>query len=279
MNTDVTCRRTDVSSDWINSRSILPWAPTPSFPTTRWITTTKGEAGRPRSPCASLPFIPTLFLVDNGWNCSGLHLWCGSSSLCWETFDGSHKRGTRSWRGAEKGETVPLQLLIHSHLSYRARPLILIGTPASVCQRRLLFIIQSAPELSTWISKSRSYLATQNWISPPTRAGMEEAVSTFILVLPSYRDRILFFLSLRPVESRFLATCVQCTASIHDTRFLLICSPGALISFSSFFSTNFYMWGGKKSRIFWTVGLSVRLTGFQVWNPAHLSLKAPVWSF
>lgn len=96
---------------------------------------------RKRDTPASLPF--TLFLVDNGWKCSGLHLWCGSSSLCWETFDGSrrpHKRGTRSaaWRGAGKGETAPWRLLIRSHLSYGARPLILIGMSASARQRRLL---------------------------------------------------------------------------------------------------------------------------------------------
>lgn len=98
------------------------------------------------TPPISLPFIPTLFLVDNGWKWCDLHLWCESSSLCWEMFDGSHrphKRGTRSrtvaWRGAGKGETTPWRLLIRSHLSYGAQPLILIGMPASVRLCRLRF--------------------------------------------------------------------------------------------------------------------------------------------
>lgn len=108
------------------------------------------------------------------------------------------------------------------------------------------FNIESAPELSTWINKSRSYLAKQNWISPPKdKAGMEEAVSTFILVLPSYRDRILFFCLCGPwrVISSPRACNVQRPYVIPASCLSAAPSPR---SFSSFFSTNFYMWRKEK---------------------------------
>lgn len=61
------------------------------------------------------------------------------------------------------------------------------------------FIIQSAPELSTWINKSGSYLLKQNWISSPTGSGWRKlSAPLFWFVSASYRGRILFFSAIQP---------------------------------------------------------------------------------
>lgn len=60
-------------------------------------------------------------------------------------------------------------------------------------------LIQSAPELSTWINKSGSYLLKQNWISSSTGSGWRKlSAPLFWFVSTSYRDRILFFSAIQP---------------------------------------------------------------------------------
>lgn len=64
------------------------------------------------------------------------------------------------------------------------------------------FIIQSAPELSTWINKSGSYLLKQNWISSPTGSGWRKlSAPLFWFVSASFRGRILFFSAIQPPAS------------------------------------------------------------------------------
>lgn len=70
------------------------------------------------------------------------------------------------------------------------------------------FIIQSVPELSTWINKSPSYLTTQNWISAPTGSGWRKlSAPLFWFAYASYRGRILFFSPIHPHGFQSLESC------------------------------------------------------------------------
>lgn len=128
------------------------------------------------------------------WAFSSWCFSCAFMGMCWTMFDHSYqvwqkrKQGLQT-KGSEKPkELTPshLWILINTYLSYRPRPLILIGT-LKVDERTAHtnthpFIIQSVAELSTWINKSPPYLTNAKLDKRSHRVWMEEAVSTSILV-------------------------------------------------------------------------------------------------
>lgn len=125
--------------------------------------------------------------------------------MCWTVFDhcmkggqGHRRRGNKRWRAPHfpfmdcNVHTFVLQTTTFNPDWHPES-----GWTHSIQTHS--FIIQSLPELSTWINNPPSYLITQNWISVPTGSGWRKlSAPLFWFAFASYRDRILFFSSIHP---------------------------------------------------------------------------------
>lgn len=177
--------------------------------TTRRMTTTKGPASLLSHSRRGLVFFS--FFADNGWKYSGLDVWCGFLFVfCWFSCGkcliraiscAKQEQGHRQ-KDKEKWRNPHLSIVGSNILTFALQNMTFNPDwhPENgwTC-KHAPFIIQSAPELSTWINKSGSYLLKQNWISSPTGSGWRKlSAPLFWFVSASYRDRILFFSAIQP---------------------------------------------------------------------------------
>ena len=148
-------------------------------------------------------------------------------------FDHSYQAHTRRNKAPDKGGETEVKtlaplicgILIHTYSSYRPRPLILIGTlrvDEHTGAQTHSFIIQSAPELSTWINKPPPPLSHNAKLDKRSHRGLDGGSCQHLYLeffLPHTETESCFFpfplrsvlLVFDPPESRFLplSACVR----------------------------------------------------------------------
>lgn len=217
---------------------------------------------------------PAFFSVDadNGWKYGGLAVWCGFLFLSsagfhvgnvWSERSAAPNRNQATDKGMKRsGPNPQLSIGGSNILAFVLRNMTFNPDwhpENGWTGKHAPFIIQSAPELSTWINKSGSYLLKQNWISSPTGSGWRKlSAPLFWFVSASYRDRILFFSAIQPPalgspETPFPMCCVRpigpettCTAQHPSFPVYGVCSPGI---FQLLINPNLRAGGGKASRL------------------------------